>query len=443
MVREVHVPDIGDYAEVDVIEVAVKEGDVVAFEDTLITLETEKATMDIPSPFSGVITKMHVAVGDKVSKGSLMLSLDVKDHQEVAANQDMVFSNAITTEAFGMAFTNKTVISSRGPTTAITAEVTTGATEPKLKPVPQLLTEHKDVDAGPGVRRFARELGVDLSKVVGTGRKGRILKHDVQNYVKQALQNNVGGNQGLGLELPPIPKVDFQKFGEIEQKPLARIKKISGAYLHRNWVHIPHVTQFEQADVTALDQLRKDQKNSAVQHGVKLTPLVFIMKAVVAGLQEFPQFNSSLDAKGENLILKKYFHIGVAVDTPNGLMVPVVRETNQKDVFQLAKELGELSKKARDGKLTAAEMQGGCFSISSLGGIGGTAFTPIINAPEVAILGVSKASMQPVFIDGQFQPRMLMPLSLSYDHRVIDGAEAARFANFIVQKLATPKDLLK
>ena len=422
-----HVPDIGDYSDVDVIEVAVKEGDIVKLEDTLITLETDKATMDIPSPFAGLVTKMHVVVGDKVSKGSLMLCLDV---QEVEAKVETSQGAAIDVTV--VTLTNKTVTSAKVQVAPAVETIALATAEQNLPP-------QKDVYAGPGVRRFARELGVDLGRVQGLGRKGRILKNDVQNYVKQVLQNianSSGGGNSIGLDLPPMPKVDFQKFGGIEQKAIARIKKISGTYLHRNWVHIPHVTHFDEADITRVEQFRKAQKATADSQGVKLTPLIFIMQAIVAGLKEFPQFNSSLDPKGEHLILKKYFHIGVAVDTPNGLVVPVVRDVDKKEIFQLAKELGELSQKARDGKLTAGEMQGGCFSISSLGGIGGTGFTRIINAPEVAILGVSKAKMQPVFIDGKFEPRLILPLSLSYDHRVIDGAEAARFVSLVAQKLA-------
>jgi pyruvate dehydrogenase E2 component (dihydrolipoamide acetyltransferase) len=436
MVKEVYVPDIGDYSDVDVIDVSVKEGDIVELEDTLITLETEKATMDIPSPFAGKITKMHVAVGDKVSQGTLMLCLELKDGQDVSP-KEQVLDNSRAGNVIDIAIANKSVASSKTQTTAITEPIA-------LASAKQNLPSQKDVYAGPGIRRFARELGVDLGKVSGSGRKGRILKTDVQNYVKQVLQNigSTGGSSSLGFDLPPMPKVDFQKFGDIEQRPLSRIKKISGSYLHRNWVHIPHVTQFDEADVTEMDQLRKEKKALAEQEGVKLTPLVFIMKAVVVGLKEFPQFNTSLDSSGEHLIYKKYFHIGVAVDTPNGLVVPVVRDVEKKGILQLAKELGELSQKARAGKLTAMEMQGGCFSISSLGGISGTAFTPIINAPEVAILGVSKVKTQPVFIDGKFEPRLIMPLSLSYDHRVIDGAEAARFTSLISQKLASPHDLL-
>ena len=441
MVKEVYVPDIGDYSDVDVIEVAVKEGDVIELEDTLITLETDKATMDIPAPFAGKITKMHISVGDKVSKGTLMLHLDVQSEQNVSSKK-AANSEHNNNMANDVALAS-TVVTNTGQKTQQSSIIETVAltTQPTLAKE-QSLPSQKDVYAGPGVRRFARELGVDLTKITGTGRKARILKIDVQNYVKKALQDLNTGKGEIGLDLPPMPVVDFQKFGEIEHKPLSRIKKISGSYLHRNWVNIPHVTQFEEADVTQMEEFRKKQKDKTIQKGIKLTPLVFIMKAVVASLQEFPQFNASLDPKGDKLILKKYFHIGVAVDTPNGLVVPVIRDVDQKGLLQLATELGEISQKARDGKLTAAQMQGRCFSISSLGGIGGTAFTPIINAPEVAILGVSKAKIKPLFIDGKFEPRLMMPLSLSYDHRVIDGAEAAKFTSFVAKILTAIEDLL-
>lgn len=435
MVKEVYVPDIGDYSNVDVIDVLVKEGDTVEIEDTLITLETEKATMDIPSPCAGTITKLYITVGNKVSQGTLILTLEPKDKQDMASTittaEDSEANNVVD-----IAIANTSVVSTKTQTITVIDPIAVVSDKQNL---PSL----KDIYAGPGVRRFARELGVDLSKVSGTGHKGRIVKLDIQNYVKQALQNKISnGENNLGFALPPMPNIDFNKFGEIEKKPLSRIKKISGSYLHRNWIHIPHVTQFDEADVTVMEQLREDKKALAEQEGVKLTPIVFIMKAVVAGLKEFPQFNASLAPNEDILIYKKYFHIGVAVDTPNGLVVPVIKDVEKKGILQLAKELGELSQKARAGKLTAAEMQGGCFSISSLGGIGGIAFTPIINAPEVAILGVSKVKTQPIFIDGKFAPRLIMPLSLSYDHRVIDGAEAVRFTSLLAQKLASPHDLL-
>ena len=443
MLKEVFIPDIGDYSDVDVIELAVAEGDVVEFDQTILTLETDKATMDIPCPFAGKISKLNLAVGDKASQGTLMLVLE-------AADNALEIPTKVATEDH-----NKTEESIASTTVTTTAPVVPAAPSTPLSPVstapaapaPAIPAAApapaKAAYAGPFVRRFARLLGVDLTKVTGTGRKGRISHEDVQNYVKQALQNPTSGGGNLGFDLPAMAKIDFQKFGPIEYQPLSRIKKISGAYLHRNWLHIPHVTHFEDVDSTKLENFRKTVKALADKQGVKLTPLIFIMKAIVAGMQEFPHFNASLDPSGDQLILKKYFHIGVAVDTPNGLVVPVVRDVDKKDIFQLAHDLTNLSQKAREGKLTATDMQGGCFSISSLGGIGGRAFTPIVNAPEVAILGVSKASMQPVFIDGKFEPRLMLPLSLSYDHRVIDGAEAARFASLVRQKIETFDDLLK
>ncbi len=315
---------------------------------------------------------------------------------------------------------------------------------PPSPPAKEGVTKEGIVHAGPGVRRFARELGADLSRISASGPKNRILKIDVQQYVKTALSQIQSGNfsSGGGISVAPWPQVDFAKFGEISKEPLSRIKKLSGSFLHRNWVMVPHITQFDEADITELEQFRKGQQALAEAQGVKLTPLVFIMKAVVATLKEFPWFNASLDANGAELILKKYFHIGVAVDTPNGLVVPVVRDVDQKGLFQLAKELGEISQKARNGQLTAQEMQGSSFTISSLGGIGGTAFTPIINVPDVAILGVSKAQIKPVYESGEFKPRLLLPLSLSYDHRVIDGALGARFSTFLVKQLSDIRRLL-
>ncbi len=332
----------------------------------------------------------------------------------------------------------------QGPAASENKAETKAADKPKTTSTPTTNNEpvksSEGTHAGPAVRRLAFELGVDLSKVAGTGRKGRIVPEDVHAFVKRIMQSQVSG--GTGLNIAPMPDVDFSKFGEIEKTPLSRIKKISGAYLHRNWVSIPHITQFEEADITDMEAFRKENKAEFEKEGLKLTPLVFIIKAVVESLQAMPQFNSSLALDGESLILKKYYHIGVAVDTPNGLVVPVIRDADKKGVKELAKELGELSKKAREGKLLPGEMQGGCFSISSLGGIGGTAFTPIINAPEVAILGVSRSEMKPKFIDNEFKPRLMLPLSLSYDHRVIDGADGARFVSHLSAGLSDLRRLL-
>lgn len=419
--KEILVPDIGSYTNVDVIEVSVKPGDVIQKDNTLITLETEKATLEVPAPYDGTITAVLVKVGDKVSQGSLILKakISLKDKPSIQPAASTVPQSA------------------KKP-------------NENLPPRKSAETEYRPykndgfIHAGPGVRRFARELGADLSRVRGTGIKGRILRQDVQAYVKgelSRLQSGVGPSTG-GLNIAPWPQIDHAKFGEVQKEPLSRIKKLSGSYLHRNWVMVPHVTQFEEADITDLEKYRKDQQSIAEKEGVKLTPLVFIMKAVTAALKAHPSFNASLDVNGADLILKKYFHIGVAVDTPNGLVVPVVRNVEQKGIYQLAKELGEISAKAREGQLAAQDMQGSSFSISSLGGIGGTAFTPIINVPDVAILGVSKAMIKPIYLENEFKPRLMLPLSLSYDHRVIDGAEAARFITYLSKQLSHYNGLL-
>jgi pyruvate dehydrogenase E2 component (dihydrolipoamide acetyltransferase) len=416
-IRPIHVPDIGDYKNVPVIEIMVQVGDTVTAEQSLLTLETDKATMDIPAPFAGVIKKVHVKVGDVISIGSLIMMIEssAADAAQVPASQPP---------------------QSAAPAAPQTStQPVTGTTPAALKVIaPESLGDHFTAKshASPAIRKFARELGVDLSRVKGSGLKGRVTKNDVQNFVKTALSQPQGGG---GISVLAMPVINFAKFGEIETKPLSRIKKIAGANLHRNWVSIPHITQHDEADITELEIFRKKLNEAYAAQGIKITPLAFILKAVVTTMQQFPDFNASLDASGENLVLKKYFHIGVAVDTPDGLMVPVVRDVEQKGIAQLAKELAEMGVKARDKKIPAVDMQGGCFTISSLGGIGGTAFTPIINAPEVAILGVSKASMKPVYVDSVFVPRMILPLSLSYDHRVIDGAAAARFTTHLAQVL--------
>jgi pyruvate dehydrogenase E2 component (dihydrolipoamide acetyltransferase) len=412
----VPVPDIGDFKEVEVIEVLVKPGDTVSKEQSLITLESDKATMEIPSPSAGVVKKIEIKVGDKVSKGMPILVL----------------------EASGQAA--KAEAPKPAPAPAGTPAPTR---EPSTRPVPR---EPRDETvakphASPSVRKFGRELGVDLGRVQGSGPKGRILHTDVQAYVKGALSKaptQISAKTGgaLPFNLPAWPEVDYAKFGPIESKPLARIQKLSGPYLHRNWISIPHVTQFDEADITDLEAFRKAQTVETEKKGFKLTMLAFLMKACVTALRQYPQFNSSLDKSGENIIIKKYFHIGVAVDTPGGLVVPVVRDADRKGVFDIARELSDISKLARDGKLKPGDMQGGTFSISSLGGIGGTAFTPIINAPEVAILGVSRSATRPVWNGKEFAPRLMLPLSLSYDHRVIDGATAARFSAYLASVLS-------
>jgi pyruvate dehydrogenase E2 component (dihydrolipoamide acetyltransferase) len=424
----VPVPDIGDFKEVEVIEVLVKPGDVVAKEQSLITLESDKATMEIPSPAAGVVTQLKVKVGDKISKGAPILVLDSQEAPRKEPEKP------------------KPAAASAPPSSPAQ---THGPRPVPREPREETLTKPH---ASPSVRKFARELGVDLARVQGSGPKGRILHTDVQAFVKGALQGvrppDKGGQGGLPFNLPAWPEVDFAKFGPVETKPLSRIQKLSGPYLHRNWISIPHVTQFDEADITDLEAFRKAQTVETEKKGFKLTMLAFMIKACVTALREFPQFNASLDKSGEGLIVKKYYHIGVAVDTPGGLVVPVVRDADRKGVFDIAKELGEISKLARDGKLKPGDLQGGTFSISSLGGIGGTAFTPIINAPEAAILGVSRSALRPVFAgkdekgNDLFKARLMLPLSLSYDHRVIDGATAARFSAFLVSVLSDIRKLI-
>lgn len=415
-VIDVAVPDIGEDGEVDVIDVLIAVGDVIEAEDGLITLETDKATMDVPSSHAGTVKEVLINVGDKVKQGSLVIKLETSSGAPVEAV---------------------------APVADKVVEAPKAAPAPAAKkaaPVPHhpqagTVASSGSIYTSPSIRRLAREFGVDLTLVKGTGNKGRILKEDVQSYVKYELSrpkanagSSVAAGEG-GLQVVSAKAIDFSKFGEIETKALTRIQKISGPFLHRNWVTIPHVTQFDEADITNVEAFRKEQNVICEKKklGFKITPLVFILKAAADALREFPTFNSSLSEDGESLILKKYIHIGVAVDTPNGLVVPVVRDVDKKGIHQLSRELLEISIKARDGKLKAADMQGGCFTISSLGGIGGTAFTPIVNAPEVAILGVSKSEMKPKWNGKDFEPKLMLPLSMSYDHRVIDGALAARF----------------
>ena len=412
---DIVVPDIGEDGEVDIIDVLVAVGDEINEEDGLITLETDKATMDVPSTHAGTVKEVLVSTGGKVKQGTLVIKLETSSGAPIAPVP-------VETPA------------------VVSAPVTAPATKAKSAPVPHhpQAGTHKAVGAiytSPSIRRVAREFGVDLTLVKGTGRKGRILKEDVQSYVKYELSrpkanagSSVAAGEG-GLQVVSAKAIDFSKFGEIETKALSRIQKISGPFLHRNWVTIPHVTQFDEADITNVEAFRKEQNVVCEKQklGFKITPLVFILKAAADALRAYPTFNSSLSEDGESLILKKYIHIGVAVDTPNGLVVPVVRDVDKKGIYELSRELLEISIKARDGKLKAADMQGGCFTISSLGGIGGTAFTPIVNAPEVAILGVSKSEMKPKWNGKDFEPKLMLPLSMSYDHRVIDGALAARF----------------
>ena len=436
---EVKVPDIGDFKDIPVIEIFVKAGDTVKAEDSLVSLESDKATMDVPAPTAGVVKELKLKLGDKVSEGTLILTL------EPAAAGSAKPAPAATPPVPAAAAAPS---AAAAPAASTPAPVPAAATAPAATSAPAAPIDDdafKGAHASPSVRKFARELGVDLSKVKGTGPSERILQEDVQGYVKQALSGggagggssgSVGGGISGGgqLNLLPWPTVDFTKFGAVEPKPLSRIKKISGANLARNWVMIPHVTQFDEADITDLEAFRVQMNKENEKAGIKITMLAFMIKASVAALRKFPDFNASLD--GDNLVLKKYFNIGFAADTPNGLVVPVIKNADQKGVLQIAKDMTELSAKAREGKLGPADMSGGCFSISSLGGIGGTEFTPIINAPEVAILGVSKSAMKPVWNGKDFVPRLMVPLSLSYDHRVIDGASAARFTAYLAGLLA-------
>ena len=487
--KEARVPDIGDYDGVPVIELLVAVGDTVVQDQGLVTLESDKATMEVPAPFAGVVREIKVKLGDSIAEGSVVALIEPSDEAAAAPSADppaaaaadaTPASPAAPVTATETAAQVEPVDTNRTPDKLAQREIgaahagsgtppraaIAGATShsdpeampPRTPPVAFTADElmpDKVPYASPAVRLFARELGVDLMQVAGSERGGRIVRDDVQKFVKTMLQRDAagaaatpGGGASLGgLALLPWPKVDFSKFGPTESKPLSRIQKLSGANLARNWAMIPHVTQFDDADITGLEALRvelNDENQKAIAKGgaTKLTMLAFLMKASVAALQKYPNFNASLDASGETLVLKQYFHIGFAADTPNGLVVPVVRDCDTKGVMQIAAETGELAAKARDGKLGPADMSGGCFTISSLGGIGGTAFTPIINAPEVAILGVSKAAMRPVWDGAQFAPRLLLPLSLSYDHRVIDGAAAARFTAHLAALLADLRRVL-
>jgi len=450
--RRVEVPDLGDFDEVDVIEVHVAEGDEVREEDPLLTLETDKASMDVPSPAAGRVAALAVSVGDKVSSGDEILTL-----LSGAGGESRGEDGAQRSAERGQ--------SGEGESTAAKSrEEETGAPVPRRDERAEAAPRERATDAGerrdvpsgfpaieeagfsrahasPSIRRLARELGVDLARVDGSGRKGRILAEDVKAWVKKTLQG--GGERSGGAALPAVPEVDFAKYGETVTQPLGRIRKISARRLQAAWVNLPHVTQHDLADITELEERRQELKGPAAERGIKLTPLAFIIKACVQALKEFPRFNSSLHPDGEHLVMKHYFHVGFAADTPNGLVVPVIRDADRKDVYELAADLAELSAAAREGRLSAEQMQGGTFTVSSLGGIGGTAFTPIINAPEVAILGVSRSSMQPVWNGREFKPRLMLPLSLSYDHRVIDGADAARFTTWLSGALGDVGALLE
>ncbi len=450
-VKEVLVPDIGDFGEVDVIEVLVASGDAVAKEDSLITLESDKATMDVPAPFPGKVHDVKVKAGDKVAQGALILTLEVEEKVEEKAEaaspppeSDIAESDAAESadEADASAAKDAGQASDsdqneaspsapEAPGSAPSAPRAAAAPAPRADPAidPQAFTK---AYASPSVRRFARELGVDLTKVRGSGRKSRIIKEDVQAFVKRSLAEPAAAGAGL----PEVPVVDFSRFGETERIELSRIQKIAGPRLHASWVNLPHVTQNDDADITDLEAFRKQQKESAKAQGISLTPLAFIMKAVVAALQEFPTLNSSLDPEHTHLVLKRYYHLGFAVDTTGGLVVPVIKDVDRKGILAIATELGEISAAARDGKLKPDQIQGASFTISSLGSIGGSYFSPIINAPEVAILGVARAKMTPVWQGSEFVPRLILPLSLSYDHRVVDGATAVRFTTYLATLLS-------
>ena len=426
-IKEVIVPDIGDFDMVEVIEVLVKSGDTIALEDPLITMESDKASMDVPSPFSGTVKDLKMKAGDKVSQNDLILTLII-DESEIVSSETV--ENSISSSSLV-----KNAPANTGPLSTVKDESKSLESRPpervRRPPPTEMLIEQKDflqAHAGPSVRKFARELGVDLRSIRGSGRKQRITKEDVQEFVKQTMGGIASGaTKAAGSGIPEMPEIDFSKFGPVEIKPLSRIKKKTGKNLHRSWLNLPIVTHHDEADITELEQFRKSLKEEAAKQNVRVTALAFLLKASAVAIREHPNFNSSLAADNENLVLKKYLNIGVAVDTPNGLVVPVIRDVEHKGLLELAKELGELGERARAQKLQSSDLQGGCFSISSLGGIGGTAFTPLVNAPEVAILGVTRSRMMPVWDGKEFLPRLMLPLDLTYDHRVIDGAEAARF----------------
>ncbi len=441
--QDVLVPDIGNFDSVDVIEVLVKAGDTVAKDDSLITLESDKASMDIPAPFGGVVKEVKIKVGDKVAQGALILTMEAGE----AAAETKPAAKPATPAPAPQAEAPKVA----APEPTRPAPEPPKVIQPAQQPLPvgesAVVSTGKLSHASPSVRKFARELGVNLALVKGSGPKNRILQSDVQAFVKGELSKPRTENMGAGLgalATLPMPVIDFSQFGAIETKPLSRIKKLSGANLHRNWVTAPHVTQFDEADITDLEDFRKSMQADAEKRGVKLTMLAFLIKASVNALKAFPNFNASLSPDGDSLILKNYYNVGFACDTPDGLVVPVVKDVQQKDVLDIARDLMDLSAKARERKLKIEEMQGGCFTISSLGGIGGTMFTPIINCPEVAILGVSRSSMQPVYNPQtkSFEPRLILPLSLSYDHRVIDGADGARFTSHLRMMLSDVRRLL-
>jgi len=429
--KDILVPDIGDFDGVEVIEIMVAAGDSINVEDPIVSLESDKAAMEIPSPFAGTVKEIKVNLGDTVSEGSLLITIEASEGSTAEAEETTPAKQAETPAP------EVAAPAPAAPTPAPAAK----APSPRPSPTASIRIDEegfKKAYASPSVRKFARELGADLSQMSGSGNKGRILKEDVKAWVKQTLEKGTGGSFGV----EPMPEIDFSQFGDIEIQELTRINKLTGKFLHRNWVTIPHVTQFDEADITELEKFRKQLNEENQKDGTRVTVLVFLMKALVSALKEFPRFNSSLDHTGENLILKQYINIGVAMDTPDGLVVPVIRDCDRKSLIELAQELTETSQRARAKKLSPSDMQGGSISISSLGGIGGTSFTPIVNAPEVAILGVSRSAMKPVYKDGEFEARLMLPLSLSYDHRVIDGADGARFTSYLSRVLSDTRRLL-
>lgn len=438
---EVTVPDIGDFSDVEIIEVHVKAGDTLDAEDPMVTLESDKATMDVPAPKAGRVVEVRVKTGDTVSQGDPILILE-SGGSEPAETQ--VQESRQAASAAPSSDADERAPQAKSSADDEHAHRPPPTTLPRDEAANERITPH----ASPSVRRFARELGVDVARVEGSGRKGRVLKEDVQNWVKTRVSEErtapaaAGAPAREGAALPEMPDIDFSQFGEVEVVPLSRIKKLTAANLHRSWLHVPHVTQHEEADITELEDFRQKLKKEAEQRGVRVTMLAFLMKACVAALREYPSFNASLEKGGENLIVKKYYNIGIAVDTPDGLVVPAIRDVDQKGIYELASELGDVSQRARNKKLTPTDLQGACFTISSLGGIGGTAFTPIVNAPEVAILGVSRAQKKPVYQNGEFVARLMLPLALSYDHRVVDGAEGARFVVFLSKVLEDARRLL-
>ncbi len=433
-IKDIPVPDIGDFDGVEVIEILVAVGDSIAVEDPIASLESDKAAMEIPSPYAGIVKEVKINMGDKVSEGDLLITIEASD----TSSTDAAPAEEKQAEE------TKTKPEAVAPAPVKQPAAAKPSSAPSSRPSP---TASMNIDeagfskahASPSVRKFARELGADLGQMSGSGAKGRILKDDVKTWVKQALAQ---GSKGGGLGIEPMPEIDYSQFGDIEIQALTRINKLTGKFLHRNWLTVPHVTQFDEADITELEKFRKQLNKENEKEGIRITVLAFLMKALVSALKEFPRFNSALDHTGENLILKQYINIGVAMDTPDGLVVPVIRDCDRKTLFELAAELIETSKRARDKKLSPADMSGGCITISSLGGIGGTSFTPIVNAPEVAILGVSRSSIKPVYKGDEFVPRLMLPLSLSYDHRVIDGADGARFTSYLSKVLSDTRRLL-